>query len=155
VSTVPIRIVNDSVVIRGLVDNEATVFVLDTGDAIGPVFNQADAFRLGLEEGTEEGVSGAGGASNVYQTTASITFDDMHFPFETCAIDTSLQGQSLMGLPFFLRTCSKMEFDFDARKLTLTSKPTPLPKSQPLPGAQENFQPAHAAEPPELAEPTA
>jgi len=150
-ATVPIRLVNDSIVVRGLVDGDKTVFVLDTGDAVGPVFSKSDAFRLGLTEGAAEGVSGAGGASNVYQTTANITFDDMSYPDEPCAIDTSLQGQSLIGLPFFLRTCSKMEFDFVARTLSLTAKAPkpeishapaeayvppalpPLPQSEPFP----------------------
>ena len=123
--TVPIRILDSSVVVRGSVNGSSTLFVIDTGDAVGPVFNSADAFRLGLTDGQEEGVSGAGGASGVFETTASVTFDTLTFPNERCAIDPSLQGYSLLGLSWFLKKCDEADFDFKGRTLSLSAKAAP------------------------------
>jgi predicted aspartyl protease len=97
-----LRIQNDSIVIKALVNGKPCEFVLDTGDAIGPTFNSADAQRLGLAEGPSEGVSGAGGASSVYATTATIALGADVYASEPGAVDPDLQGPSLLGLPFFL-----------------------------------------------------
>lgn len=97
-----IRIVDQSIIIEALVNGHVCEFVLDTGDAVGPVFNAADAARLGLPQGAAEGVSGAGGASSVVATNATIQLGDAQYPDEPGAIDSSLQGPSLLGLPFFL-----------------------------------------------------
>ena len=119
-ATVSIEILDDSVVIKAVVNGKPVEFVLDSGDAVGPVFTQADAARLGLVKGAPFGVEGAGGASSAYETTASITFDSATYTDEPSAIDDDLQGQSLLGLPFFLDRTSVLSFDFPARTLTLT-----------------------------------
>ena len=59
-TTVPIEIVNDSVLIHAAVNGQPVSFILDTGDAIGPVFTAADAARLGLVQGAPFGVEGRG-----------------------------------------------------------------------------------------------
>lgn len=123
VTTVPIEIVNDSVLIHAAVGGQPVSFILDTGDAIGPVFTQADAARLGLVQGAPFGVEGAGGASSAYQTTASITFDDVTFTDEPSAIDDDLAGNSLLGLPFFLAKAGTLTFSFSARTLSLAPLP--------------------------------
>jgi hypothetical protein len=123
VSTVPIEIQDDSIVVHAVVNGQPWTAVLDSGDAIGPVFNQADASRLGLVQGQPFGVEGAGGASTSYETTASITFDDISYPDEPSAIDGDLQGQSLLGLPFFLAKATVLSFDFTARQLSITPLP--------------------------------
>ncbi len=122
VTTVPIEIVDDSVVISATVNGKPVSFVLDTGDAIGPVFTQADAARLGLQQGAPFGVEGAGGASTSYATTASITFDDVTYTSEPSAIDDDLTGDSLLGLPFFLAKCETLTLDFTAARLSMTPK---------------------------------
>ena len=119
VTTVPIEITDDSIVISATVNGKPVSFVLDTGDAVGVVFNQADAQRLGLVQGQPFGVEGAGGASSAYQTTASVTFDGITYPDEPSAIDLDLQGQSLLGLPWFLARTSEVTFDWPARTLSL------------------------------------
>jgi hypothetical protein len=124
--TVPIEITQDSIVIKAVVNGQPTPFVLDTGDAIGPVFTQADASRLGLQQGAPFGVEGAGGASTSYATTASITFDSVTYDSEPAAIDDDLTGQSLLGLPFFLARASSLSFDFTAGTLSMVPLP---PKS--------------------------
>lgn len=122
-ATVPIEIADDSIVIRAAVNGHLVEFVLDTGDAIGPTFTAADAARLGLVQGEPFGVEGAGGASSAYQTTASITFDDVTYPDEPSAIDDDLQGQSLLGLPFFLARTETVTFNWPARQLSLVPLP--------------------------------
>jgi hypothetical protein len=119
VTTVPIEIVNDSIVIHAVVNGQPWTAVLDTGDAIGPTFTGADAQRLGLAEGAPFGVEGAGGASSAFAATASITFDDVTFENEPSAIDLDLQGYSLLGLPFFGARCSALTLDFAARQLSM------------------------------------
>lgn len=118
-ATVPIEIVNDSIVVNAQVNGQPVAFVLDTGDAIGPVFCAEDAARLGLQQGEPFGVEGAGGASTSYQTTASITFDDVTYADEPSAIDLDLQGDSLLGLPFFLAKCAVLSFQITERTLSL------------------------------------
>ena len=114
---VPFQLQDDSIVIQATVNGKPVTFVLDTGDAIGPVFTAADAQRLGLKEGQEFGVSGAGGATTSYVTTADVTLDGSEFAGEPSAIDTNLEGYSLLGLPFFIRECRWFMFDMDARQL--------------------------------------
>ena len=97
-----LRVDNNSLVISALVNGKPVDFVLDTGDAIGPTFNAADAARIGLPQGAAEGVEGAGGASSVYATTASIRLGSALFDNEPGAVDPDLDGPSLLGLPFFL-----------------------------------------------------
>jgi predicted aspartyl protease len=107
----------DSIIINATVNGEAIQFVLDTGDAVGPVFTSADAQRLGLTAGAATGVEGAGGASQVQATTATIGFDDATYINEPSAIDSSLEGSSLLGLPFFLAKCRFLAFSFGDGRL--------------------------------------
>lgn len=118
-TAVPIEILDASVVIHAVVNGKPAEFILDTGDAIGPTFTAADAARLGLVRGAPFGVEGAGGASSAYQTTASITFDDITYASEPSAIDDALEGYSLLGLPFFLARTEELVFTWPARTLTL------------------------------------
>jgi predicted aspartyl protease len=118
-STVPFRIDQDSVIIEGTANGSPVDFVLDTGDAIGPVFNSADAERLGLKPEGQMDVSGAGGASTSYTTTASIGLGGDTWDGEPSAIDTELQGPSLLGLPFFLARCKFLGFDLQHQTLVL------------------------------------
>jgi len=131
VTTVPIEIQDDSVVIHATVNGQPWTAVLDTGDAIGPVFCQADAARLGLQQGAPLGVEGAGGASTAYETTASITFDDIAYENEPAAIDLALDGPSLLGLPWFLARTAEMNFNWRARTLSL------VPLAAGSPGREE------------------
>lgn len=118
-STVPFRVENDSIVISAVVDDQPVTFILDTGDAIGPVFTAQDAERLGLVAGQSFGVSGAGGESTSYETTSDVTFDDKTFKNEPSAIDMDLQGTSLLGLPFFYEKCLELRLNFADGKLTM------------------------------------
>ena len=118
-ATVPIEIVDSSIVVHAVVNGQPTTFIVDSGDAIGPVFCASDAARLGLQRGEPFGVEGAGGASTSYWTTASITFDDVTYADEPSAIDDDLQGDSLLGLPFFLAKAETLTFGFNTRQLTL------------------------------------
>lgn len=122
-ATVPIEILDDSILIHAVVNRRPVAFVLDTGDAIGPTFTSEDAHRLGLEQGEPFGVEGAGGASSAWETTADVTFDDLTFDGEPSAIDDDLQGESLLGLPFFLERCETLSFDFTKRTLTMVPLP--------------------------------
>ncbi len=118
-ATVPIEILEDSILIHAAVNGHSVAFILDTGDAIGPTFTAADAARLGLDAGAPFGVEGAGGASSAFATTASITFDDVTYADEPSAIDDDLTGRSLLGLPFFLARTEAVTFNWPARQLTL------------------------------------
>lgn len=118
-TSVPFDLFQNSVVIVGKVDGQTVDFVLDTGDAIGPVFNSADAARLGLPQQAAEQVSGAGGLSTSYATVANVTFDDRTWNAEPSMIDPELQGLSLLGLPFFVRKCVVLLFDFQGKQLTM------------------------------------
>lgn len=122
-ATVPIELVNDSVVIHAAVNGQQVVLLVDTGDAIGPTFTAEDAHRLGLQQGAPLGVEGAGGASTAYETTADVTFDSVTFDAEPSAIDLDLQGQSLLGLPWFVAKCASFTFDLQARTLSLVPLP--------------------------------
>jgi predicted aspartyl protease len=116
---VPFDLEQDSMVLTGMVNGQPVTFVLDTGDAVGPVFTSADAARLGLAQGQAEGVEGAGGSSDVYQATASVSLGDRVFDGEACAVDPSLEGYSLLGLPFFARECSGLLLDFGGKLLVM------------------------------------
>jgi hypothetical protein len=122
VTSVGFALQQQSVLVTATVNDQAVQFVLDTGDAIGPVFTAADAARLKLVQGEPFGVEGAGGASTSYQTTANITFDDRVYLSEPAAIDGDLEGNSLLGLPFFVAKCPALLFDFNASQLTLIGK---------------------------------
>jgi predicted aspartyl protease len=108
---IPVRFENSSIVVPVTVNGRSLEMVIDTGDAIGPTFTQADAKALGLVQGPAEGIEGAGGASDVYETTATIALGSLVFPDEVGAIDDSLEGQSLIGFPFFQARCSIFELD--------------------------------------------
>jgi hypothetical protein len=123
VSSVPIEIQDDSILVHGVVNGQSVVFVVDSGDALGPTFTSADAGRLGLVQGEPLGVEGAGGASTVYATTATVTFDDITYADEPGAIDDDLTGNSLLGLPWFLERTAEASFNWPARQLSLTPLP--------------------------------
>jgi predicted aspartyl protease len=110
-------VTDDSILIPATVNGENVTFVLDTGDAIGPVFTSADAQRLRLTPGAAEGVEGAGGGSEIEATTATIEFDEETYTEEPAAIDPNLEGNSLLGLPFFLAKCSFLAFSFGDDRL--------------------------------------
>ena len=67
VTTVPIGIQDDSIYVHASVNGQQVVFIVDSGDALGPTFTGADAARLGLVQGQPLGVEGAGGASTAYE----------------------------------------------------------------------------------------
>lgn len=106
-----------AVVVVGTVNGQGCTFVLDTGDAVGPVFSADDARRLGLQRGQPLGVSGAGGAATIYETTADVGLRGTVFHGEPCAIDANLAGQSLIGLPWFVAKCQWFMIDFDSGEL--------------------------------------
>jgi hypothetical protein len=108
---IPVRFVANSIVVPVTVNGHVLEMVLDTGDAIGPTFTTSDAAALGLTQGAAEGIEGAGGASDVYETTATIGLGSLVFPSEVGAIDSSLEGSSLIGFPFFQARCSLFELD--------------------------------------------
>jgi predicted aspartyl protease len=117
---VPLQVYSNSVYVQATVNGQSVLFILDTGDAIGPVFNSLDAQRLGLKQLGVIGVSGAGGATQNYGTQASITLGDKTYDDEPGAIDPYLQGPSLLGLPFFLKESQRLTFDFAAGTLELS-----------------------------------
>lgn len=121
-TSIPMRIQYNSVLVEAVVNGDACLFILDTGDAIGPVFNASDANRLGLKRYGVIGVSGAGGATENYGTVANINLGLLEYPQEPGAIDPYLQGHSLLGLPFFLKVVKSMTFDFVEHKLRLDPK---------------------------------
>ena len=114
-----IRSENGSLVVSAVINSKPCDMVIDSGDAIGPTFTTADATRLGLPVGTAEGIEGAGGASSVYQTTASVAVGDAVFQDEPCAVDPQLQGYSLIGLPFFQAKGNGLLLDWHDRTLLL------------------------------------
>lgn len=119
---VPFSVVSDSVVLHAVANNRSVDFILDTGDAIGPVFNSEDAERLGLQPTGEIGVSGAGGATTNYSCVATVKLESVQYVDEPSAIDTQLQGSSLLGLPFFLKISSQLTFDFSRNVLIVVTK---------------------------------
>jgi predicted aspartyl protease len=122
VASAPFRIEQDSIMLEAAANGHPVTMILDTGDAIGPTFNAADAQRLGLVPGEPIGVSGAGGQSQVLATTATIQLGRESFADEPCAIDAELGGPSLLGLPFFLRNALRLELDFAAGLLVLVAR---------------------------------
>jgi hypothetical protein len=116
---VPFQVIDDSIVFTVIVNGISISAVLDTGDALGPTFTATAAKLLSLPQGAAEGIEGAGGASNVYQTTATIQVGSITFPAEPGAIDTELQGLCLLGLPFFLAKCARFEIDITRSQLVL------------------------------------
>jgi predicted aspartyl protease len=108
---IPVRFIQNSIVVPVTVNGHTLDMVLDTGDTIGPTFTSADAQALGLAQGPAEGIEGAGGASDVYETTATIQLGSLVFPSEVGAVDSSLEGWSLIGFPFFQSRCSLFELD--------------------------------------------
>jgi predicted aspartyl protease len=119
INYVPMTVQDGSIVVQGSAAGQPVEFILDTGDAIGPVFTAADAQRLALQPAGELGVEGAGGASAAYATTADVTLGKDTWQAEPSAIDPALQGRSLIGLPFFLRECSVLTFDFRGGMLVM------------------------------------
>ena len=59
----------------------------------------------------------------MYETAATVTFDDLTYENEPGAIDLSLEGNSLLGLPFFLAKCSAVTFGLATRQLSLVPLP--------------------------------
>lgn len=111
-ATVSIDIQNNAISVQGAVNNQDVVFVIDTGDAVGPVFNAADAQSLQLANLGPLDVSGAGGSVEIYKTQASINLGGLVFENEPSAVDPSLGGPSLLGLPFFIKQGGVLAFDF-------------------------------------------
>lgn len=118
-TTVTFELIDNSVVIHGWANGYPVNFILDTGDAIGPVFNANDAQQLGLQPEGEIDVSGAGGETENYTTTATVKLGNIVYEDEPCAIDPNLEGPSLLGLPFFLNHTNSLTFDWPDRILTI------------------------------------
>lgn len=121
---IPFEVYQNSVLFTGKVNDQDVQFILDTGDAVGPVFNSADAQRLNLQPEGQEGVEGAGGASSLYTTQATVQLDVIAWDNEPCAIDPSLTGPSLLGLPFFLKKTDQLALDFTVRVLAIANADT-------------------------------
>jgi predicted aspartyl protease len=98
---IQVEFVQNSIVLPITVNGHEMRVVIDSGDALGPTFTSADAQTLGLVQGAQVGIEGAGGASSVYETTASIQAGALVFEDEPSFIDTNLEGYSLLGWPFF------------------------------------------------------
>src|SRR5437899_2010176 len=120
-ATVPISIQQDSILVQGSVNGQDVLFIVDTGDAVGPVFNANDAVQLNLPNEGPLNVSGAGGAVEIYATQASIHLGGLVFENESGAVDTNLNGPSLLGLPFFIKQGGVLAFDFAHGTLTVGS----------------------------------
>jgi predicted aspartyl protease len=131
--TVPFRLEQTAILVDGLVNGRQVSLTVDTGDAIGPTFNSADAKALGLPALGPLDVSGAGGSVEIQKTQADITLGGTTFGSEPGAIDPNLQGTSLLGLPFFLRQGGKLCFDFDSSQLSFGN-------SQPVESWWESFK---------------
>lgn len=126
-ATVPFQVTNSSIVIEGLVNGQPVTFVVDTGDAIGPTFNASDAKALALPNLGPLDITGAGGSVEISKTQADITLGGTTYVSEPSAIDTNLDGPSLLGLPFFLRQGGILSFDFDNGALSFEAcEPTGL-----------------------------
>ena len=120
-ATVPIQLEGNSILVHGSVNNQDVIFIIDTGDAVGPVFNTEDAARLQLKNEGSLDVSGAGGGVQIYATKANIHLGGIIFQDEPGAIDSNLQGPSLLGLPFFIKQGGIMAFDFQNNTLSIGS----------------------------------
>jgi predicted aspartyl protease len=106
---------DDSIVVPGIVNGKPVTFVVDTGDALGPTLNSADAEATGIELGDPLDIEGAGGESSVYQAKATVEMGDTTFTNEPVFVDTDLEGPSLLGLPFFLaKAPHDLDFNFGA-----------------------------------------
>jgi hypothetical protein len=116
------EIQDNAIYVQATVNNKPVVFVIDTGDAIGPVFNAADAETLALPNLGPLGVSGAGGSVQIYSTKANISLGGDTFQDEPSAVDSMLQGNSLLGLPFFIKQGGVLAFDF--AHMTVTFGPS-------------------------------
>lgn len=96
--------------------NGSTVNALvDTGDAVGPVVPQSLAQQLGLPDDGPLGVSGAGGAVQLRATHLDVELGGATFPAESGAIDPSLDI-AIIGLPFFDKVGTLLDFEFSADK---------------------------------------
>lgn len=111
-ASVPIQIQNNAIYVQAAVNSKDVVFVIDTGDAIGPVFNAADAQALSLPNTGSIGASGAGGSVQLYATQATIGLGGITYTDESGAVDVNLEGNSLLGLPFFIKQGGVLAFDF-------------------------------------------
>ena len=111
IAVIPVRFIQNSIVVPVTVNGHQLEMVLDSGDAIGPTFTAADAQALGLAQGAAQGIEGAGGSSDVYEATATIELGSLVFPNEVGAIDPDLKGYSLIGWPFFQAKCALFEVD--------------------------------------------
>lgn len=120
-ATVPIDVQNNSILVHAAVNGQDLIFIIDTGDAVGPVFNAQDAANLQLTNEGPIGVSGAGGSVEIYATKASINLGGALFQDEPSAVDSNLQGPSLLGLPFFIKQGGVLAFDFTNMSLTFGS----------------------------------
>lgn len=120
-ATVPIEIQNNSIMVHAAVNSKDVVFIIDTGDAVGPVFNAQDAANLQLENDGPIDVSGAGGSVEIFATKASINLGGALFQDEPSAVDSNLSGPSLLGLPFFIKQGGVLAFDFTHMSLTFGS----------------------------------
>lgn len=120
-ATVSIAVENNAILVQAAVNNQDITFVIDTGDAVGPVFNSQDAQKLGLQNDGPIGVSGAGGSVEIYATKASVNLGGALFQNEPSAVDANLQGSSLLGLPFFIKQGGVLAFDFTNMSLTFGS----------------------------------
>jgi predicted aspartyl protease len=111
----PFRVENDSIVVPGTVNGHDVEFVIDTGDALGPTLNSADAEAAGVNATESVDIEGAGGESSVTQGEATVEMGDSTFTNETVFVDSDLSGPSLLGLPFFLsKAPHDLDFNFGA-----------------------------------------
>lgn len=118
-ATVSISVQNNDIQVHASVNGQDLDFVVDTGDAVGPVFNAADAQTLNLPNLGTLDVSGAGGQVQIFQTKATIELGGLSFVDEPGAVDVNLQGPSLLGLPFFIKQGGVLAFDFANSTMTL------------------------------------
>jgi predicted aspartyl protease len=119
---IQVQFVQNSIVLPITVNGRELRVVVDSGDAVGPTFTEADAQALGLAKGAAEGIEGAGGASSVYETTATIQVGSLVFENEPSIIDGNLEGYSLLGWPFFAARVSVFEVDVTNASLILIGK---------------------------------
>src|SRR5262249_49102981 len=120
-TTVPFKLIDSSILVEGKVNGKTVVFIVDTGDAIGPTFNANDAKLLGLPDLGPLEISGAGGDVQISKTQADISLGESTYKAEAGAIDLNLEGPSLLGLPFFIPKKGTLQIDFDAKLLSFGS----------------------------------
>ena len=119
---IPVQFVQNSIVMPVTVNGHELFAVLDSGDAIGPTFTSAAAQALGLAQGPAEGIEGAGGASSVYETPATIQVGSLVFENEPSIIDMNLEGYCLLGWPFFQSRVAVFEVDIQNAALILIGR---------------------------------